>query len=265
MSKKSFITSLGIIVFILLLAVIYQTSMDTRKSIYDYTKWGADSLGLLVGYTGLFIGSELFLLSGGKMRKGLLWFDIGMFIMGSSFFFGPILNHYHLIKPDMVEAFHGIGMLGGMIGYVIAFGQFTSIAVMDRPRRYYAEIAVGALFMLLFIPTMLATRTLGNVIKYWTELAGFGLGGAMIPMAIYALKHVGGAYRRALTWLFVSAIAMVASYPFGPISQPNPLWTGPQGGTFHHGIMAIAISLFLVTAVLLSRLQIYGQDHESQT
>ena len=119
----------------------------------------------------------------------------------------------------------------------------------------FAAVFLAAMFA--FYPTMFASRTFGNAVKYWTELAGFGFGAAMFVMAIRAFKYVGGRYQSVLYWIFISAALMSFSYPFGPIGQPNKLWTGAQGGTFHHGIMALSMACFLVTALFLQRLEVY--------
>lgn len=247
------------VLFVLLLLVLYPTVFDKRPNVFAYTKWGADTVGLIIGYISVLFGLKLLPQSGGKMKQGLIWFTVGMFVMGSSLFFGPILDHYKILAGDSIEALHGIGMLGGMIGYLIAHHIFLSIgAGTEQQRRNY--IMYGAVFLIFFfayLPTMSVGRTIGNDVKYWTELTGFGLGGVMAAMAATSFRSIGGRYRMVMNWLIFSAIFMVVAYPFGPISQPNTLWTGPQGGTIHHGIMAIAMLFFLVTTILLQRLQVY--------
>lgn len=261
--NKSLIVG-GVIVFLVLLAILYPTISDMRPTIYDYTKWLADTFGLLFGYFGLIVGLGLVQRSGGKMKSGLTAFNVGMFIMGSSFFFGPIINHYRIIDKDLVEGIHGIGMLGGMVGYLIAMHWFLSIIGGNRvsKREMVWNILIFLIFISLYIPTTGVHRTLGNNIKYWTELTGFGLGGVMVLMVFRAKRFLGGSYRNAVYSMLVSMIVMSLSYPFGPISQPNHFWTGAQGGSIHHGIMALAIILFLWTAVSLQRLNVYSLNRE---
>ncbi len=248
-----------LVVGVLLLLILYPTSLDTRSTIYDYTKWGVDSLGLMAGYLALIFSIGLLPISGGQTRRGLIWFAIGMFIMGSSFFFGPIINHYHLIKPDYVEGLHGVGMLGGMIAYLVATYSFMRVfEAKPTLRRYFIYYLITFLvFMSLYISTMFVDRSFGNTVKYWTELASFGLGGVMILMSLLAHRRIASGYLMAMNLLLISSIFVTLSYPFGPIGQPTKLWTGAQGGTLHHGIMAISIILFLVTVLYLRRLEVY--------
>ncbi len=182
-----------------------------------------------------------------------------MFIMGSSFFFGPIINHYHLIKPDLVEGLHGLGMFCGMIGYLMATYSFMRVfEATPTLRRYFIYYAlIFIIFMGLYVHTMFVDRTFGNTIKYWAELASFGLGGVMILMSLLAHRRIGSGYLKAMNLLLISSVLITLSYPFGPIGQPTTLWTGAQGGTFHHGIMAISILFFLVTVLYLRRLEVY--------
>lgn len=258
MSKQSTIVS-WLAVFIILALVLYPTAFDKRPNLFEYTKWAADSSGLLLGYAALLFGFSLLKASGGKMKKGLAWFSLGMFIMGSSFFFGPIINHYKIIDKDLVEAIHGVGMLGGMLGWLMAHYWFLSVVETDTmtPKQWLAYGLVFLVFIALFFPTMFAARTFGNALKYWTELAGFGIGAVMLVMAIKAYRYIGSGYKTAINWLMLSSAAMVLAYPFGPIGQPNHFWTGATGGTFHHGIMAFSILLFLGTVFYFQRMEIF--------
>lgn len=255
--------TIWVLYLVVIAAVLLPTVYDMRPDIWAYTKWGADASGLIFGYLAFIIGLQIASTSGGKMKKGLQWFAAGMGIMATSFFFGPIIQHYKIIKPDTVEAIHGIGMLGGMIGYLFAHHHFVNIirSAGGEPRTgksdTFRHLFVFVVFLLLFAPTMGATRTFGNNVKYWAELASFGLGGVMLAMAVRAFREIGGKYRRALNWLTFSMVVMSVSYPFGPIGQPNHFWTGTQGGTLHHGLMALSILLFLGTTLMFRRIEIY--------
>lgn len=249
-----------IFALVVLFFLIYPTAFDKRPDVFAQTKWGADVLGLLFGYASLWVGTSLALKSGGQLRTGLWWFNVGMFIMGSSFWFGPIINHYKLINPDLVEGMHGLAMLGGMLGYLMAMVKLPEIGgshMLSVPKVVIYIIAFLGL-MALYYPTMSVMRTPGNALKYWAELAGFGTSGVMAAMAFFTFKSIGGRFRHALNWLLFSSTIMALSYPFGPISQPNHYWTGAQGGTMHHGIMAVSILFFLGTVILLRRLEVYS-------
>jgi len=240
--------------------VLYPTAFDARNGIYDYTKWGADSLGLIFGYIALIVGLGLIPISGGEMRRGLSWFGVGMLIMGSAMFFGPVINHYALISPDLVEGIHGIFMFGGMVGYLLANYWFLKIVEPESAVRRSVQYAIIAFVVAvaLFYTTMLVHRTTGNTIKYWFELASFGIAGMMVVMTLHAYRAIGPGYRKAMDMMFVSTLIMAASYPFGPVGQPNHFWTGTQGGTIHHGLMAIGMVSFLITALYLRGLDIYS-------
>jgi hypothetical protein len=244
----------------LLFLVLFPTAWDVRATVFDYTKWGADSLGVMAGYLGLLIGLGLLAVSGGHFRRGLLWFAFGMLAMGSSFFFGPIINHYTLIDKDLVEGIHGIGMFVGMVGYLISMYYFMMIfdsAPMSRRQILYFVITF-IIFVLLYIDHAFVTRTTGNTIKYWAELGSFGLSGIMVLMSVLPYRRIASGYRKAMNMMLFSSFVMVLCYPFGPIGQPTTLWTGAQGGTLHHGIMALSIFLFLLTVLYLRRLDVYA-------
>lgn len=259
MTKKNL---LWVIVLAVLLFIVYPTAFDKRADIFAATKWGADTLGLFMGYIALLVGINLFSKTEGRIRIGLLWFNIGMFIMGSSFFFGPIINHYNIINKDLVEGVHGLFMLGGMIGYILALYFFLRVGTEEILTKWSMSLYTIIFFLAIsfYIPTMSVMRTQGNDIKYWAELLSWGLGGIMVVMAMRAFVYIGGRYRKVLSWLFVSVIIIDLSYPFGPISQPNTYWTGAEGGTVHHGIMALAIVFFLGTIVFLRRLETYIRE-----
>ena len=250
-----------ICVAVLLLLVLFPTVFDARSSIYDYSKWSADSFGLIFGYVALIIGLGLLPISGGDLRRGLSWFAVGMFVMGSAMFFGPVINHYKLVDPDLVEGIHGIFMFGGMIGYLLANYWFIKIVeptASARRSMTYAIIAF-ALFVMFFYPTMAVHRTTGNTIKYWFELMSFGISGTMLAMTVHAYGSIGRGYKKAMNMLLLSTVIFAASYPFGPVGQPNRFWTGAQGGTVHHGLMAVGIISFLITALYLRGLDIYSE------
>lgn len=253
-----------VIMFVVLAALIYPTAFDKRADIFAQTKWGADTLGLVFSYTALWVGITLARRSGGMMQRGLWWFNIGMLIMGSSFWFGPILNHYKLVNPDSVEGIHGVLMLGGMIGYLVAIYWLLRIGALNPLASKKVIFYLLAFFTLvgLYYSTMFVVRTPGNNIKYWAELSSFGIAGIMVVMAIFSLSVLGGSFRRAFGLLLLSNIIMATSYPFGPISQPNHLWTGAQGGTLHHGIMAVSVLVFLATVLYFKKLQVYGDDSQ---
>lgn len=245
---------------LVIMFVLYPTVFDARPTVYDHARWVADSLGLVIGYIAVVFGLSLLPISGGHMRRGLFWFFVGTLVMGCSFLFGPLVNHYRLLDSEVVKGLHGIGMLGGMLGYLIAVYLFLTIVGSKTLSGKYLWFCalIFVLFTALFYPTMAATRALGSVVNYWADLVSFGIGGVMLSMIIREYRHIGPGYRKAMTMLCISTVFMTLSYPVGIISQPNSFWTATQGGVFHHGFMVISISCFLVTVFYLKRLEIYS-------
>lgn len=248
-----------VIAAIILFSVLSPTVSDARADIYAYTKYISDLFGIILGYLALFVGLALIPVSGGKMRLGLIWFSVGMFIMGSSMFFGPVLGHYKIIGTNIMEGLHGLFMLGGMIGYLFANYWFLEIIEPNSFLRKNLWYPIGAffLFALLFFPTMFVHRTFGFNVEYWTLLASFGISGAMLTMTVRAYRNIGVGYKKAMNVLLLSTVFFSLSYLYGPIGPANHFWVGGAGGTLHHGFMALGIISFLVTSLYLRRLDIY--------
>jgi len=265
MKSNAFTIGLIVVVAAALFAVVYPTAFDARATIYDYTRWTADSIGAVFGYFALIIGAGLLSRSGGQMRRGLFWFCVGMLIMGSAFFFGPIVNHYKILAPNTVEALHGLGMLGGMLAYLIANYWFLNIVQPNAFSKKFLWIygVVFVVAVLAFYPTMFVPRALGPEIKYFAELLSFGVSAVMVTMTLHVLGRVGAGYRRTITLLFISTVLMAACYPFGSIGQPNHLWALSEGNTAHHGLMALSILGFMATVFSLRRLEIFSSPSVS--
>lgn len=241
------------------------SSFDPRPTLYDNARWIADSLCILVGYVAFILGLSLLPVSGGQMRRGLYWFVMGTFIMGTSCLFGPLINHYHIFGAEFVKASHGLGMIGGMIGFLLATYLFlTIVGSKTFSKRFFLFcFLVFVTSLALFYPTMFAERSIGSDINYWTDLFSFGIGMVMLTMIIRSFRRIGPGYRKVMIMMFVSTIFMTLTFPAGIISQPNSFWNATQGGVFHHGFMVFSVTFFLITVFYLKRLEIYSSPSAS--
>ena len=249
-------------VIAVLLFIIAPGINDTRTEAFETWEWIADVCGVLIGFISALLVSRLIARSGGRVKKGLLWFIVGMIGMSLSLIMGPIIGHFDIMDPSTGEGVHGSIMLLGMIGLTGAFYWLLRVVeIEEMSAKDYVYFAGAFLFCwLLAIPTFFAERDLGGWVEFWTHLSGFGLVGVATMFTIYWHKLVGGGYK-SIVLISSSLLMMGGSYFFSllnAIARPRGWWTDVQGEIFHHGGMDIGMVLFLLAVLYLNSLEIFA-------
>lgn len=239
--------------------LLYPTAFDARADMYEFAGWAADSFGLIVGYAACIFGLSLLPISGGQMRRGLYWFVVGTFATELAFLVGPLLSHYHLFARDVIGTVHDLGMLGGMVAYLLAVYWLLTIVKLRTfsAKHLWFPVLAFLVSAALFYPAMFLARTQGDTFNHWISVVGFGIGVTMFVMILREYRHIGPGYRKAITMMCISTVFMTLSYPAGVFLQPHAHGS-IHTGVFHHGFMAIAVGCFLATIFYLKRLEIYS-------
>ena len=267
MSKTSILqVFLWFFVLVILFFIIAPGIHDTRTEAFETLEWVADVCGVLIGFLSALLVSRLIARSGGRVKRGLVWFIVGMIGMSISLIFGPIILHFETMIESTAEGIHGSIMLVGMIGLVGAlYWLFRVIEIKRMSAKEYWYFA-GTFFFcwLLAFPTLFAERPFGGWVEFWTHLSGFGLTGVAVMLTVYWHKIVGKGYKSVLL-IFVSLVVMGGSYFFSllnALARSRGWWTEVEGEILHHGTMDIAMVLFLLAILYVSSLKIFVTEEE---
>lgn len=261
-------TFLWVFILLILFFIIAPGINDKRVEAFETLEWVADVCGVLIGFLSALLVSHLISRSGGRVKRGMLWFIVGMIGMSISLIFGPIILHFGIMAESTAEGFHGSIMLIGMVGLTGAFYWLLRVIEIKQMSTKDYWYFVGAFFFcwLIAVPTLFAERPLGGWVEFWTHLSGFGLVGVAIMLTIYWYKMIGTGYKSTI-FIFPSLVVMGSAYFFSllnAIARSKGWWTEVQGEILHHGTMDIAMVLFLMTILYLSGLAIFTADEKGK-
>ena len=219
-----------------------------------------DALALLIGYAAVALLWGTVRLSGGRMRRALLWLVVGMSALAGSFLLGPVLQYYNLVGWEVMMVVRALLMLVAVSGVgLFSYWFYTIIAPpVVRWESLWLYVVAMLAASLVFISQIFHDRSFSESVIFTVLGISLLVIAGATAAAVRACMMTGSGYYRFLVVYLAALISFLCALIISPLATPNALVTAIQGSVAYQVALVLVATCFLVAVLHIRRLEIFA-------